>query len=279
MTNPHTQPLDTVLESLSKDVWERLRDVKNLPAAHSIRFGEETITDLLMLDLNRQRPTRAMFTQTPKHREAVRGTDFEWWLGSDTTGWIRLAVQAKKLDLKSERYLNFKHKVNGVKQINRLERYAARHGAIPLYCLYNYSANAESKVWSCCQRSYDVEELGCTITPSSNIREAMGLWGKKNFDSIHEYEDTVPWRCLALCPRVKGLFRKTHESPPLFGVPPRIYSDLPTRLRRIDERTGALRYDGEYPLDDGFDPELYDQEVGFPRRISVLEISPSASWV
>ena len=65
MTTP-TLTLETILANLSKDVWERLRDVKALARARSIRFGEETITDLLMLDLNRQAATMSIFTQTPK---------------------------------------------------------------------------------------------------------------------------------------------------------------------------------------------------------------------
>ena len=65
--------LDFTLEVLSRDIWERLRDVCGMPSARSIRFGEETITDLLMLDLYRQNFTRARFTQTPKLEEATKG--------------------------------------------------------------------------------------------------------------------------------------------------------------------------------------------------------------
>ncbi len=41
--------LASTLESLSVDTWERLRDARTL----NILFGEETITDILLLDLKR----------------------------------------------------------------------------------------------------------------------------------------------------------------------------------------------------------------------------------
>ena len=277
MTSPQPYSLDAVLQSLSKDIWERLRDVGALPTAHSVRFGEETITDILMLDLNRQGLTRAVFVQTPKSQEALTGTDFEWWLGSDATGWIRLAVQAKKIHLESERYPNLKHPVKSVSQIDLLERFAARHGAIPLYCLYNYTDNAESsKHWHCCQRPFQEEELGCTITPSSNIKRAIHLWGAKNFDFVHSQIDTIPWRCLALCPRVRALFHQgqvgmSQHPIPLFGASPRLYSQLPDRLRV--ERESVPRRSRGVLQSEELDRDLYDPEVGFPRRISVLELN------
>ena len=51
-----------------------------------VRFGEETITDLLMMDLYVQGSTLAHFEQTSKPDEAMWGTDFELWLGSERKG-------------------------------------------------------------------------------------------------------------------------------------------------------------------------------------------------
>ena len=282
MTTTPEPTLDGILAMLSRDIWERLRDVKALPPANSVRLGEETITDLLMLDLNRQGLTSATFTQTPKHREATRGTDFECWLGSDHTGWLRLAVQAKKLNLRSERYANLKHKSKGGRQIDRLERYAASNEAIPLYCLYNYSEFVvPSKHWHCCQRPFQEEELGCTITPSTNIRKVIGLWGKKNFDYIHRYENTIPWRCLASCPMVRELFMETPiagppgqaRRPSPFPSHRRLYPELPPRVR-VDVR-GDSPYRDRRPIpSDELDPDYYNREVGFPSRICVFETQP-----
>jgi hypothetical protein len=42
--------LVSILEALARDTWERLNDARAL----SVRFGEETITDLLLLDIQRR---------------------------------------------------------------------------------------------------------------------------------------------------------------------------------------------------------------------------------
>ena len=70
------------------------------------------------------------------------GTDFELWLGSELLGWFRFAIQAKKLDLRTDKYASLAQRnVNGP-QIDLLEQYARRKGAAALYCLYNQTDNA-----------------------------------------------------------------------------------------------------------------------------------------
>ena len=92
--------LDSLLRDLSRETWERLRDAMQL----SVRFGEETITDLLALDISRHGLTTTTFEQTSKPEEAVTGSDYEWWVGNNSIGWVRLAVQAKKLFLNKKQY-------------------------------------------------------------------------------------------------------------------------------------------------------------------------------
>ncbi len=69
--------------------------------------------------------------------ESVKGTDWEWWIGNRTHGYLRYAVQAKKLDAKTNRYSSLNHKVGvGSKtlfQHDILEKYAHVNQAIPLY--------------------------------------------------------------------------------------------------------------------------------------------------
>ena len=50
MTSTPGITLDVLLETLAEDTWENLREAKPL----CIRFGEETITDTLMLELRRK---------------------------------------------------------------------------------------------------------------------------------------------------------------------------------------------------------------------------------
>ena len=107
MTNPPSITLDVLLRTLAEDTWELLREANLL----SVRFGEETITDTLMLELRRK--GFALFKQTSLRDEAKYGTDFECWVGSDSTGWVGYAVQAKKLDFRTGTYRNLGHLVKG----------------------------------------------------------------------------------------------------------------------------------------------------------------------
>ena len=123
--------------------------------------------------------------------------------------------------------------------------------------------------------------MGCTITPSTNIRKVIGLWGKKTFDYIHRYENTIPWRCLASCPMVRALFMETPiagpprqaRRPSPFPSHRRLYPELPPRVR-VDIR-GDSPYRDRRPIpSDELDPDYYNREVGFPNRICVFEIQP-----
>ena len=243
MTSTPANPLEAALERLAVATWDRLCDIKAFSQRpepfNSVRLGETTITDLAMLDLCRQGLTRSIFLQTPQHMERFWGTDFEWWLGSRGTGWFRLAVQAKKLDMKQGRYVSLAHKPNGVPQINTLERYASQNRASALYCLYNYSAGVDGRRhWHCCQRTFRAEELGCSLARPSRIRQAIGRVGKRTFDFIHLSNSTLPWQCMATCPRLRDAFNEARkpsgvqrEAQPVEPFPlidlPSYYPELP----------------------------------------------------
>ena len=232
-------PLETALENLATETWQRLRDIKAFLVRpepfNMVRLGETNITDLAMMDLCRRGLSRSIFIQTPPDKERFHGTDFEWWIGSDALGWFRLAVQAKKLDMKRGRYLAFGHKVGGKPQIQVLEEYADEKKATPLYCLYNYSNIADpEKHWHCCQRPFRPEELGCSITPASRVSDAIHTRGKRSFEFIHECDQTLPWQCLASCPYVhNALVQRGMKATvsPFFLFDPRSYHpELPPFL-------------------------------------------------
>ena len=127
--------LGELFSNQSIGLWERLsyvrESIKSRGVLGPVRFGEETITDLLMMDLYVQGATLALFQQTSKPDEAMWGTDFELWLGSDLLGWFRFAIQAKKLDLRNDRYASLtQSNINGP-QIDLLENYAAHKRAAP----------------------------------------------------------------------------------------------------------------------------------------------------
>ena len=77
--------LEDLFSNQSTVLWERLgyvrESIKSRGVLGPVRFGEETITDLLMMDFYLQGSTVALFKQTSKPNESMSGTDFELWLG------------------------------------------------------------------------------------------------------------------------------------------------------------------------------------------------------
>ena len=269
------KPLETALENLATETWQRLQNIKAFlhrpEPFNMVRLGETTITDLAMMDLCRRGLRRSIFIQTPPDKERVHGTDFEWWIGSNALGWFRLAVQAKKLDMRRGRYLGLGHKVGGKPQIQVLQDYADDKKTTPLYCLYNYydysnMADPE-KHWHCCQRPFRPEQLGCSIAPASRVSDAIDTWGKRSFEFIHECDQTLPWQCLASCPYVRNRLvqRETEANVSVFPLfDPRSYhTELPPFL---GGQQGNLFSDRmRLPVDQdgvpGIDAEAYAPEI------------------
>ena len=285
MTNPTSTTLDVLLRTLAEDTWELLREANHL----SVRFGEETITDNLMLELRRK--GFALFKQTSLRDEAKYGTDFECWVGSDNAGWVGYAVQAKKLDFRTGTYRNLGHLIKGPDklQLDILKDYAKARGMTPRYCLYSHSFEVEPAFLSC-----------CTITPPCTIEKALRSRGGKGFLALQSEIRTVPWQCLAICPRLhKSLVSQSiilDDLSPLLDADSTIYPRLPDKLRLLlEERHG----EADRRLSDNLGSQFQEQrtEVDFeqfgigvdsremeyqhdtlprfiiPKRVYILEVS------
>ena len=292
---PTGTPLETALAAISKDTWERLRDIKAFSQRpqpfRSVRLGETTITDLAMMYLCRQKLSRSIFIQTPVRKEALRGTDFEWWVGSDASGWFRLAVQAKKLDVRTERYQSLAQRTKALVQYRTLMKYASLNRVTPVYCLYNYSGYVvPARHWHCCTRPSNDEELGCTLTPASIIRRAILNPRMRYFDSIHTENKTLPWQCLASCPKVRAAFssraRGTFDPSFPFVNAASYYPTLPDRFSSTDPTVrfvmpfqdlmngnDVAEYQVETIRFDDSLTEYYQLEAGLPRSIYITEMN------
>ena len=307
MTTRNFTDLHTAFSNQSRDIWERLSYVKDSYKTRGplgpVRFGEETITDLIMMDLYMKGSTLVHFTQTAKPDEALWGTDFELWLGSDQLGWFRFAIQAKKLALTDDRYSSLTQGNSNGDQIDLLEQYGRLNRAAPLYCLYNFTEYADQyRHYHCGDGQHELKELGCTVTPSPNIRMAINTRGAKNFNTIHSKKNTLPWRCLVSCPLVQqslvALAAGITDAPvldvfPLFDPRSCYHRVLPMAIRgdgggvsvRENESGGALmsiRLDAERDIlipGTQADPpvrsdfrERYHPEAGVPKAAAVLVV-------
>jgi hypothetical protein len=235
-----------LLEQLSADTWDRIRYSEEL----NISFGEESITDLNLLEIKKSRTNSIHVIKFTKQQEALVGIDWEWWIGSRQKGWLRYAVQAKKINSKSRRYDSIGHKIDGLLQLNILEEFAYKvsGSAIPIYCFYNYINNPSPKPnlhWHC-NSQYDERQLGCTVTPSFIVRIAIETRGYRNFDFIHLQPYTIPWRCLLKCQaRIPGSSRRH----PNFGFNNvRTYPQLPSYLDTAIYEDYKLQSLEDYPV-------------------------------
>lgn len=255
------------LDLVCDDVWQRLENSKRF----NISQGEETCTDNLLLYLASQRLSTINIIKTPKNKESVQGTDWEWWIGNEKTGFLRYAVQAKKLDLKTHRYACLKQKVgkgaSAQFQHKILEDYANANKAIPLYAFYNHLDTLHlPKKWNC-PLPLDHSKLGCTVTPLNNVKNAISQIGARTFDKIHSLPETVPLRCLAVCPHLALTSVQSGKAKiQPFGLDARIYENPWKWLREI----GDLQSFDQLPC------EYYNHELGYyPKRILLIETSES----
>ena len=308
MIQQSLQNISQRLETQSKFTWERLgyayRSIMDPWQSAPLQFGEETITNIFMMDLYVKGSTVVLFEQTSKKKEARSGTDFELWVGSQQLGWFRFAVQAKKLNLRTGRYDDLNHKNSNGRQPKLLELYAMSNMACPVYCLYNYSKEVdENDHWHCCDDTKnDLTELGCSMTTLSNIQQAIKTHGGKNFRWINRWRNALPLRCLVACPKVqrsleakkKGatLNDQPFELPPLFNPDHCYHQTLPRGLSdpgdavigesRHGGRLVSIRLDSEHRVSpvltrasreviDDFN-ERYSAESGPPRAASVIDI-------
>ena len=238
----------TVAERIAESTWNRLRASQDL----DVRLGEETLTDLLVLDFSMSVPRHNIkFFQTTKTEEAVQGTDLVIYVRRGADNADIYAVQAKRLSV-AGRYDHLNHRSGKTqqRQIDVLEQYAEEQRAIPLYLLFNYVAAQSAPCWHCCQQTIDRRQFGCTLVPSWRIREAISTYGCRTFDYIHSDRAALPWRCAFACPnnqtawgRIREKAEESHRE--LFSRDQVALLRPYAQYANTDFRSGA----GEWPSD------------------------------
>lgn len=242
-----------LLEKLANDTWERLKYGEELNCSQS----EETITDINLLEIKRARLPDILVSKSDKSQESVTGIDWEWWIGSNSSGWWRYAVQAKKLS-KERKYHKLRHKVGTEYQIDILEKYAKANNCIPLYTFYNYTdSNTLHQNWHC-NLDFEKEQLGCTVVPIDIVRQAFQIRSDKSFASLHNNKRSLPWRCLVKCPYY-SIHHSLNASHPLASVG---YEEIrPYRINLSNMTSESI-----------LTSEFYNHEIQIlPKRILIIE--------
>ena len=202
-----------LFERLAESAWGWMGDARKL----GLGFSEDTISDLAMLEIARSGLGGLTVRRVSKRHERFVGFDWLWIVSRPGLPTAVYVVQAKKVKLdKSEAYSysRLRYRTGSKYQIDVLEEFAASIGAIPMYCFYNHVdvATAQS-YWNCrVKQRPDAAQMGCTLVPSAVVRRIHGVRVPKNFRSVHQYPEALPWRCLFhhLCHQCSLVTRSTY---------------------------------------------------------------------
>lgn len=167
------------LDELALRTWDR---VSSGPK-YNIVFREESITEENLFQLSQKHAAINCIKFTTKD-ESLNGADWEWWIGSDSQGWIGLRIQAKKL--RALQYGDMLYRAASQDEIQC--RVLIRECAVasegralyPFYCFYNgWNADdgwPKSARWTIdcsqpanCTNVPDVKVFGCGLAPAEAI--------------------------------------------------------------------------------------------------------------
>lgn len=219
-----------IFEALSESTWRWL----NYSNRRGIRIGEDAITsyNLSIIDTL---CSSAVVVEDTRNQEHEKGADWEFWIGSNRTGWYRYAIQAKKLTIQKNRYQSLGHTVKGKPQIDILESYAKEKKAEPIYCLYNFVSCDITEYWHC-PLPVQAAQLGCSIAPLSVVRNALQTRGGRNFSFIHSDKKVLPWRCLLKCPIRRSVPFKPQAKGLQAVMASNFYEKLPNAISTLVEK-------------------------------------------
>jgi len=121
------------MDQLALATWNKIE----LSDRAGLRFGEESITDHNLLTLALGHPDLIVHRYS-QNREHKVGADWEWWIGSDPTGWLCLRIQAKKVKGTVYPELAYPGDADEEYQYDTLIRSCnPRRGEHPLHVFYN----------------------------------------------------------------------------------------------------------------------------------------------
>jgi hypothetical protein len=241
-------PEQQFLLSAAGDVWEQRR----LAKAAGLTFGEETITETLLLAMKMRFPGPIEILAYNKYQEARNGADWLWsFVNANATRSITMLVQAKRLDDNEIRYNGIKRIIGKqqppVRQIDRLIVTAGNMQIPALYMFYNHLSDRSRIPLSCHSLPPGdpghISGFGISLAEADPVLAALP---DEHFDTHCQH--SIPLHCL-LCSRGSG--RKGSG-----GSPDAIAAALARFRNRLD---GRHRDDADPPptgLRDGMHPAV-----------------------
>ena len=194
------------LFKLSRSTWRR-RGAAKLASLH---YNEETVTEVLLLDLFLKFPGKVMIVPFTKHRESRKGADWAWtFVGRDGCSNQGMLVQAKRLNDDDQEYeslykkTQLKGETRPKLQVGRLIDSARRNSLPPVYAFYNHLndqkrlRHRQSSALRC--RHWHFPECwGVALASAFKVRNADP---DNSFDC--HIQHSIPLHCI-LCSRWNG---------------------------------------------------------------------------
>ena len=189
-------------QSRAISTWNLLRKAR----VNTFQPGEETITDLNLLEIKRKHPHEVILYKFTKPQESVTGADWEWWLTGPKKLWLGLRIQAKVLRLETGEfpYMYYRAKSSSKDQTDRLIESSVTGSPprIPLYCLYaNWDVQAITYLrrhWRCGTFRPSARNFGCSLVSAFLIKHLKGV--VKSQPKLHPMLFYMfPWQCLVCC--------------------------------------------------------------------------------
>ncbi len=190
-----TKLCDT-FRSRAISTWDLLRRAR----VNDFQPGEETITELNLLEIRRKHPQEVLLHKFTKRKESLMGADWEWWLTGSSRRWLGLRVQAKIVNLKLGTFPHLHYKGKSGYQTDVLIHRALSDNPprIPLYCLYsNWDTKLISYSWPCWSFQASVRSYGCSFISALLVRFLRLRCSANNLTDLLPY--MLPWQCLVCC--------------------------------------------------------------------------------
>lgn len=177
--------------------WLRRGEAKSA----GLPFGEETVTETILLDLKIAYPGDIIIIPFNKRQEGMIGADWEWcFVSHDEKLSLPMLVQAKVLNNTETAYDHVSRTIGntGVRQIDRLIDIATQRGVPAAYAFYNHLSDPSSLPQSCGSLSNgqsQSEAWGISVADASDVRS---LLPDQSFAAIKDI--SYPLHCL-ICTR------------------------------------------------------------------------------
>ncbi|MEW8524845.1 MAG: DUF6615 family protein [Candidatus Thiodiazotropha endolucinida] len=173
--------------------WDRLREARSL----NYQVGEESITDFLVLNIKKWGKGKIVVDTFTRHKEAVNGSDWEWWFTGPSGKWLGMRIQAKVLNLISEKYEHLHHNNKNGQQVDLLVSDAKINGLVPLYCMYtNWKPGDYQASWKCITFKPSIRHYGAAILSPYKVKSLQ----KTKDNRLASIIDSLrPMHCIFCC--------------------------------------------------------------------------------